>query len=94
MLLKEPAESQYRFWLSTCIEAFLRGSSLPPHQAFVAQSGLLQMLVHEIAPLHAAQSAQHVQPPQPSFDLLGEGAEYFRAGLNIIARSTAATILP
>ena len=71
VMLKQPAESQYRFWLSTCIEAFLRGSS-PPHQAFVAQTGLLQMLVHEIAPLHAARSFQHVQPPQPSFDLLGE----------------------
>jgi Trpc4-associated protein len=27
-LLKEPMESVYRFWLSSCLESFLRGSGL------------------------------------------------------------------
>jgi hypothetical protein len=28
ILLKEPVESVYRFWLSSCLESFLRGSGI------------------------------------------------------------------
>jgi hypothetical protein len=38
VLLVEPPNSKYRFWLSSCIETFLRGAH-PGHQSFVAQSG-------------------------------------------------------
>ena len=38
VLLVEPPNSKFRFWLSSCIETFLRGAH-PAHQSFVAQSG-------------------------------------------------------
>ena len=65
--MSESDESPYRFWLASCIEAFLRGSS-PREQLFVAQSGLLQHLVEEVSTpkLHCAGVLQ------TSFDLLGE----------------------
>jgi hypothetical protein len=65
--IDESDESPYRFWLSSCIESFLRGSS-PAEQIFVAQSGLLDHLIEDIASdrLHCSGSLQ------TSFDLLGE----------------------
>jgi hypothetical protein len=65
--IDESDESPYRFWLSSCIESFLRGSS-PAEQVFVAQSGLLHHLIDDIASdrLHCSGSLQ------TSFDLLGE----------------------
>jgi len=66
-LMREADESPYRFWLASCIESYLRGSS-PAEQVFVAQSGLLKHLVKDITSdfLHCAGSLQ------TSFDLLGE----------------------
>ncbi|CAJ1969482.1 unnamed protein product [Cylindrotheca closterium] len=66
-LIGEVDESPYRFWLASCIESYLRGSS-PAEQVFVAQSGLLKHLVKDITSdfLHCAGSLQ------TSFDLLGE----------------------
>ena len=63
----ESDESPYRFWLASCIESYLRGSS-PAEQLFVAKSGLLNHLVQEVSSerLHCAGSLQ------TSFDLLGE----------------------
>jgi Protein of unknown function (DUF3689) len=63
----ESDESPYRFWLASCIESYLRGSS-PGEQVFVARSGLLMHLVDDITSerLHCAGSLQ------TSFDLLGE----------------------
>jgi hypothetical protein len=65
--MKESDESPYRFWLASCIEAYLRGSS-PLEQMFVAQSGLMNHLVEDVSSdrLHCAGSLQ------TSFDLLGE----------------------
>ncbi len=40
-LKKESADSVYRFWLSACVENFLRGCG-SMGQVFVAESGLLQ----------------------------------------------------
>ena len=39
-LIKEPADSVYRFWLSACVENFLRGCG-QLGQLFVANSGVL-----------------------------------------------------
>lgn len=65
--INESDESPYRFWLASCIESYLRGSS-PEEQVFVAKSGLLFHLMQDITSdrLHCAGSLQ------TSFDLLGE----------------------
>jgi hypothetical protein len=67
VLMKEPADSQYRFWLASCIEAFLRGSS-DVERMYVARYGLMDFLSDEILSdkLRCAGSLQ------TSFDLLGE----------------------
>mmetsp|Transcript_30132 Transcript_30132/g.45945 ORF Transcript_30132/g.45945 Transcript_30132/m.45945 type:complete len:1293 (-) Transcript_30132:1715-5593(-) len=63
----ESDDSPYRFWLASCSESYLRGSS-PHEQWFAAKSGLLHHLVEDILSdrLHCAGSLQ------TSFDLLGE----------------------
>ena len=63
----ESDESPYRFWLASCVESYLRGSS-PAEQVFVARSDLLKHLISDITSerLHCAGSLQ------TSFDLLGE----------------------
>ncbi len=45
--MSEPTQSVYRFWLASCVEAFLRGASAK-EQSFVARSGLLQHFTTEI----------------------------------------------
>eukprot|EP00520_Triparma_pacifica_P017630 CAMPEP_0118668016 /NCGR_PEP_ID=MMETSP0785-20121206/20114_1 /TAXON_ID=91992 /ORGANISM="Bolidomonas pacifica, Strain CCMP 1866" /LENGTH=1410 /DNA_ID=CAMNT_0006562547 /DNA_START=278 /DNA_END=4510 /DNA_ORIENTATION=- len=67
VLMKEPADSQYRFWLASCIEAFLRGST-DIERMYVARYGLMDFLSEEILSdkLRCAGSLQ------TSFDLLGE----------------------
>eukprot|EP01043_Picozoa_sp_COSAG02_P032868 COSAG02_NODE_2214_length_9489_cov_8.438978_4_plen_377_part_00 len=51
VLLVEPPNSKYRFWLSSCIETFLRGAH-PAHQRFVAQSGRSLAQVTSLLLLH------------------------------------------
>jgi hypothetical protein len=65
--IREPEDSPYKFWLASCIESYLRGSS-PREQIFVAESGLLIHLIKDILSdrVHCAGSLQ------TSFDLLGE----------------------
>ena len=65
--MTESDDSPYRFWLASCVESYLRGSSTQ-EQLFVAQSGLLLHLVEHVTSdrLHCAGSLQ------TSFDLLGE----------------------
>ena len=65
--ISESDESPYRFWLASCIESYLRGSSAG-EQVFAARSGLLEHLVEDVSSdrLHCAGSLQ------TSFDLLGE----------------------
>jgi hypothetical protein len=67
VLMSEPADSQYRFWLASCIEAFLRGST-DVERMYVSRYGLMDFLSHEILSdkLRCAGSLQ------TSFDLLGE----------------------
>jgi len=63
----ESDESPYRFWLASCVESYLRGSS-SVEQVFVAKTGLVEHLIEDITSqrLHCAGSLQ------TSFDLLGE----------------------
>ncbi|KAG7363961.1 DUF3689 domain containing protein [Nitzschia inconspicua] len=63
----ESDESPYRFWLASCVESYLRGSSAA-EQIFAVHTGLLSHLINEITSqrLHCAGSLQ------TSFDLLGE----------------------
>ena len=68
-LLKEPVESVYRFWLSSCLESFLRGSS-PDEQVFIAISGILSYTVKHIVDMGIRPSA--TTNLQTAFDLLGE----------------------
>ena len=65
--MQESDDSPYRFWLASCAESYLRGSS-PQEQLFAARSGLLIHIVEDIISdkLHCAGSLQ------TSFDLLGE----------------------
>ena len=68
-LLKEPVESVYRFWLSSCLESFLRGSG-PDEQVFIAISGILSYTVKHIVDMGIRPSA--TTNLQTAFDLLGE----------------------
>jgi hypothetical protein len=65
--VSESDESPYRFWLASCIESFLRGSS-SVEQVFVAKSGLIEHLIADVTrdSFHCSGSLQ------TSFDLLGE----------------------
>ena len=65
--VSESEESPYRFWLASCIESFLRGSS-SVEQVFVAKSGLIEHLIVDVTrdSFHCSGSLQ------TSFDLLGE----------------------
>lgn len=65
--IREPDDSPYKFWLASCAESYLRGSS-PKEQMFAVESGLLSHLVDDVLTdrLHCAGSLQ------TAFDLLGE----------------------
>jgi Trpc4-associated protein len=60
-------EQNYRYWMSSVIESFLRGS-IPLHQAMVAQAGILSHVCKSILD----ETSQSVHGLQSSFDLLGE----------------------
>ena len=60
-------EQNYRYWMSSVIESFLRGS-IPLHQAMVAQAGILSHVSKSILD----ETSQSVHGLQSSFDLLGE----------------------
>ncbi|KAG0588156.1 hypothetical protein KC19_2G220700 [Ceratodon purpureus] len=67
ILVKEPSDSLYRFWLASCVEAFLRGAD-HKDQEVVASTGLMEHLLQEILQggFRCATSLQI------NFDLLGE----------------------
>ena len=66
-LLRESNDSIYRFWLSSCIEAYLRGSG-PAEQIFVSRSGILNHLVSHVLSCSLTTTGNL----QTVFDLLGE----------------------
>ncbi|GMF44357.1 unnamed protein product [Phytophthora fragariaefolia] len=67
-LIEQPVDSIYRFWLASCVEAFLRRAA-PYEQLFVARTPLLQALITEILSGGAYRSQGSFQS---AFDLLGE----------------------
>lgn len=67
MFYKLPLDQNNRFWMASCIEAFLRGSD-PQFQKFVARAGMLEYLINDI--ISDAEKPQGCM--QTSFDLLGE----------------------
>jgi hypothetical protein len=73
VLLREPHNSTYQFWLSSVIECFLRGSA-PRSQMFVARSGLLKHLISDISSRNFCRGAE--TSLQSNFDLLGELIKY------------------
>ncbi|KAI9993133.1 hypothetical protein PInf_015200 [Phytophthora infestans] len=67
-LIEQPVDSIYRFWLASCVEAFLRRAA-PSEQLFVARTPLLKALITEILSGGAYRSQGSFQS---AFDLLGE----------------------
>lgn len=67
-LIQQPADSIYRFWLASCVEAFLRRAA-PNEQLFVTRTPLLKSLVTEILSGGGYRSQGSFQS---AFDLLGE----------------------
>jgi Trpc4-associated protein len=70
---KLPQDQNNRFWMASCIEAFLRGSE-PIFQKFVAKSGMLSYLIEDIV----SDSPKVQGSMQTSFDLLGELMKFNR----------------
>ena len=66
-LQREPPDSVYRFWLSSCLEAYLRGAG-QREQLFVARAGVLAHTADHIMSV-AKLTAPNLQT---AFDLLGE----------------------
>ena len=67
VLLKEPTDSVYRFWLASCVESYLRSATVA-EQNFVAASGLMEHLLDGI--LKGREKC--ISTLQINFDLLGE----------------------
>ena len=67
LLQKFHPNSTYHFWLSSCVESFLRGFDCS-HQIFVAHSGLLFTLLNQILTNQITKSNNI----QISYDLIGE----------------------
>ncbi|CAH0516621.1 unnamed protein product [Peronospora belbahrii] len=67
-LIEQPVDSIYRFWLASCVEAFLRRAA-PNEQLFIARTPLLHALISEILGGGAYRSQGSFQS---AFDLLGE----------------------
>eukprot|EP00299_Pterocystis_sp_00344_P000068 c10020_g1_i2.p1 GENE.c10020_g1_i2~~c10020_g1_i2.p1 ORF type:complete len:716 (-),score=154.44 c10020_g1_i2:7-2154(-) len=67
LLMEEPSDPGVRFWLSSCVEAFVRSSG-PIERRFIASCGLLQHLVKQIA----LEDSCVRGCLQSNFDVLGE----------------------
>ena len=80
-LLVEPSNSQYRFWLSCCVEAYLRGAS-SQEQLFAARCGVLNYIIKLILENKDSKSENGDNQNnsnlnlQSAFDLLGELVKY------------------
>jgi len=73
LLRKFHGNSNYHFWLASCVESFLRGFNYT-HQIFVAHSGLLYSLLNQILSGQIAKSNN----VQISYDLIGEIVKFNR----------------
>ena len=82
-LVQQPADSIYRFWLASCVEAFLRRATRH-EQLFVARTPLLQSLVDEILSGGGYRAQGSFQS---AFDLLGEMTKGNRRTLQLFHRT-------
>jgi hypothetical protein len=81
VMQREPTDSLYRFWLSSCLEAFLRGTG-PRDQVYVARGGVLEYTTKMV--IEAGQrSANNIL--QTAFDFLGELVKANRYSLQMLA---------
>jgi len=67
LIFKTHPNSNYRFWLSSCVEAFLRGSN-KIYQIFVAHTGLMYEFMEKVLEKKTTK-ANNIQI---SYDLMGE----------------------
>ena len=81
-LLGQPSDSLYRFWLSSCLEAYLRGSDVK-EQLFIARSGILAHTTSHI--IEIGKKSNHNL--QTAFDLLGEIVKGNRFSLEMVEAS-------
>ena len=81
-LMREPSDSIYRFWLSACVENFLRGCG-QVGQLFVAHSGILQHVTQHI--VKSTPSSNNSL--QTAFDLMGEMVKCNTAVLEMLEGS-------
>ncbi|TMW64465.1 hypothetical protein Poli38472_011345 [Pythium oligandrum] len=86
-LIGQPADSIYRFWLSSCVEAFLRRAA-PNEQLFVARTPLLKSLITEILSGGGYRAQGSFQS---AFDLLGEMTKGNRQTLQLFHRMLDST---
>jgi len=87
-LITQPSDSIYRFWLSSCVEAFLRRATIE-EQLFVARTPLLGFLLKEILDTGASFRAQGSF--QSAFDLLGEMTKANWQTLQLLNQKLAST---
>ena len=81
-LQDQPSDSLYRFWLSSCLEAYLRGSDVR-EQLFIARSGVLAHTTSLI--IEIGKKSNHNL--QTAFDLLGEIIKGNRFTLEMVEAS-------
>ncbi len=84
VLVKEPKESIYRFWLSSCIENFLRGIG-PSGQLLVASCGVVAATVKFVADNRG--TSMPTSCLQTCFDLLSETTKANCAVLELLEES-------
>lgn len=80
-LMKEPSQSVYQFWLSSCIECYLRGQN-EENQIYFARTGLLSHLVKHVINHNTVRQTESVL--QTSFDLIGELIKYNQINVELL----------
>ena len=89
VLEREPFDSTYRFWLSSCIESFLRGTGYAEQCFLVQHTGILDHLVEHVTRDISTSGSSSAHPTsvsnlQTSFDLLGELVRYNREVVELL----------
>eukprot|EP00002_Diphylleia_rotans_P039837 TRINITY_DN9336_c0_g1_i2.p1 TRINITY_DN9336_c0_g1~~TRINITY_DN9336_c0_g1_i2.p1 ORF type:complete len:445 (+),score=66.21 TRINITY_DN9336_c0_g1_i2:78-1412(+) len=80
LLVRLPENSVYRFWLSSCIEAFLRNSR-PEYQLFLIKRGLMHHILRSVV----WKGSLGGESLQTSFDLLSELVKFNPEGIKLVA---------
>ena len=71
LLAKSHPNSNYRFWLASCLESFLRGFH-PIHQIFVAHTGVIYDFLEKLL----TKKTTKANNIQISYDLIGETIKF------------------